>query len=228
MCSIQLAALGFFLLLVIPFFWLLSLTNQELEFANVVDPELPLEFMKSQHSSSHMAKVHTILAKQQEHLGRIRLKNSKPGVLPFWRRMRMSVDPYSTVRVRILLFRHTQFSIRFRKGPTKGISDKFLNICMDGFKRSPHFDFQGTKFIPDAPDQFLEEDQDIIWVVGMRRMIEQHSVSIPEQMVQLVRGTLDYQNETIAGQKKNLLSRWSLWIIVTGPTHFAHKREEKE
>ena len=176
MCSIQLAALGFFLLLVIRFFWLLSLTNQELEFANViVDSELPLEFMKSQHSSSHMAKVHTILAKQQEHLGRIRLKNSK---LRFWRRMRMSVDPYSTVRVRILLFRHTQFSIRFRKGPTKGISDKFLNICMDGFKRSPHFDFQGTKFIPDAPDQFLEEDQDIIWVVGMRRMIEQHLVSI--------------------------------------------------
>jgi len=97
------------------------------------------------------------------------------------------------VKVRILLFDHASRSIRFRDGPNWAISDEVLNICMDGFSRSSHFELVGSTIVPDLetdPQFALPDDHNMTWIVDMRRTILRHGHTITRQLVHLVNNTL--------------------------------------
>jgi hypothetical protein len=115
------------------------------------------------------------------------------------------VPPERPVRVRILLFEHKKREISFRPGPMAAISDELLNICMDGFARSPHFDLVNWTIVPDftlQPDFCLPEVNDdddttvnnnhdeIVWVADMRRIVLIGTYTISRQLVQLAQSTL--------------------------------------
>jgi hypothetical protein len=102
------------------------------------------------------------------------------------------------VRIRILLFEHQKRNIVFREGPTWAISDELLNICSDGFERSPNFELLGTTIVPDfnlQPDFVLPEDEDVVWVVDMRRTVLGQQYTISRQLVHLTNATLHYQRQ---------------------------------
>jgi hypothetical protein len=102
-------------------------------------------------------------------------------------------DKATPVRMRVLLFENSRRSIGFRKGPTSAISDEVLNICMDGFELSSYFDLLDFAIIPDDPNYYLEEKDDVVWVVDMRRMVFSGNWSTITQVASLVQQTLQYQ-----------------------------------
>jgi hypothetical protein len=107
-------------------------------------------------------------------------------------------------KVRIILFDHKSRSVRFREGPTWAVGDEVLNICMDGFERSPYFEIVGTSLIPDFnvdPSFVLEEDEDVVWVVDMRRIVLMQSYSIHRQLVILANNTIHDQKEKVESRK---------------------------
>lgn len=117
----------------------------------------------------------------------------------------LSGEPPIT-KVRIILFEHKSRTVRFREGPTWAIGDELLNICMDGFDRSPYFEIVGTALIPDFnvdPYFLLEEEEDIVWVVDMRRIVLRQPYSIHRQLVVLANNTLRDQQEKIRARKIN-------------------------
>lgn len=104
------------------------------------------------------------------------------------------------VRIRILLFEHKLHHVKFRKGPTWAIGDEILNICMDGFERSSHFDLVNATIVPDftlptsSGEPFvMQEDDDIVWVVDMRRTVMKGSYTIGKQLVVAANATINYQ-----------------------------------
>ena len=107
-------------------------------------------------------------------------------------------------RIRILLFDHKSRTVRFHDRPTWAIGDEVLNICMDGFDRSPYFEIVGTALIPDFnvdPQFLLEEDKDVVWVVDMRRIVLKQSYSIHRQLVILANNTIHDQHEKVKFKK---------------------------
>ena len=107
-------------------------------------------------------------------------------------------------KIRKLLFDHHERHLSFRKGPTSAIGDEVLNINMDGFERSPYFEIIGTHVVPDFHDDptfLLEEDEDVVWVVDMRRFLMHKSYSIHRQLVVLANSTLQYQDEKVRSKK---------------------------
>jgi hypothetical protein len=108
------------------------------------------------------------------------------------------------IRIRVLLFEHKIRNMRFRDDhATASISDEVLNICMDGFERSPHFELVNATVVPDytvRPDFVLKEDEDVVWVADMRRTIFGHSYTIAAQLVVAAQATLNYQREHQKGQ----------------------------
>jgi hypothetical protein len=102
-------------------------------------------------------------------------------------------DKTSPVRVRVLLFEHKQRYIDFRKDSTWAISDEVLNICMDGFERSQYFELLDYAIIPDDPNYFLKEEQNVVWVVDMRRFVVARNYSTVEQVARLANHTIHYQ-----------------------------------
>jgi hypothetical protein len=118
-------------------------------------------------------------------------------------------------KVRIILFDHKSRPIRFREGPTWAIGDEVLNICMDGFERSPYFEIVGTSLIPDFnvdPSFVLEEKEDVVWVVDMRRIVLRQSYSIHRQLVILANATIRDQEEKVVSGK--LVRRPRLTIVL--------------
>jgi hypothetical protein len=102
------------------------------------------------------------------------------------------------VRIRALLFDHQKKHISFRDGDTWAISDEVLNICMDGWERSPYFDFVKATVIPDfheKPDYVLRERQDIVWVVDMRRILKTQKYTVWEQLLDTANKTLQWQKQ---------------------------------
>lgn len=104
------------------------------------------------------------------------------------------------IRIRILLFQHKMRELVFReKGPYRYISDEIWNICMDGIRRSTYFELVNVTFIPDftvQPNFALPEDDDIVWIIDMRRTITNQKYTIPRQLAHLVKTTLQYQQNT--------------------------------
>jgi hypothetical protein len=123
------------------------------------------------------------------------------------------------LRIRVLLFLNQQGpDINFRPGPTARISDEILNIGMDGFERSRSFELVNATVIPDNPTTFvLPEDEDIVWVVDLRRMKTNLNYSIPEQLVHLVRNTLDYQRARFGNGNGNGDSATTTTTTTTQP-----------
>lgn len=119
-------------------------------------------------------------------------------------------------RIRIILFDHKSRSVRFREGPTWAIGDEVLNICMDGFDRSPYFEIVGTALIPDFtidPQFILEEDEDVVWVVDMRRIVLRQSYSIHRQLVILANNTLHDQEEKVRTKKLDRRPRLTVVLM---------------
>lgn len=113
-----------------------------------------------------------------------------PGVTP---------DAKNPVRVRVLLFLHQSREIAFRKGKDWAIGDEVLNICMDGWTRSPYFHLVNATIVPDfhvEPDFVVKETRDTVWVADMRRMLYNAQYTIPKQL-------LDAANKTIQWQRQN-------------------------
>jgi hypothetical protein len=96
------------------------------------------------------------------------------------------------VRVRILLFEYKNKTLNFRSGKTSAMSDELLNICLDGFEKSPHFESLPFVLIPDDPNYYLTEDdgKGVVWVIDMRRTFRL------QQVVSLVNQTLSHGNST--------------------------------
>jgi hypothetical protein len=102
------------------------------------------------------------------------------------------------VRIRALLFDNQRRLISFRKGDTWAISDEVLNICMDGWNRSPYFDFVEATVVPDfhtEPDYVLRERQDIVWVVDMRRILKGQKYTVSLQLLDAANKTLQWQKQ---------------------------------
>jgi hypothetical protein len=102
------------------------------------------------------------------------------------------------VRIRALLFENQARLISFRKGETWAISDEVLNICMDGWNRSPYFDFVEATVVPDfhtEPDYVLREQQDIVWVVDMRRILKGKKYTVWLQLLDAANKTLEWQRQ---------------------------------
>lgn len=103
-----------------------------------------------------------------------------------------SVVPQKPVRIRVLLFQFKERRIRFRDGPSWAISDEMLNICMDGWNRSPWFDVVDATIVP-PHGMLLPETDDIVWVVDMRRSLVRLPYMILQQVTTLAQRTKDYQ-----------------------------------
>jgi hypothetical protein len=102
------------------------------------------------------------------------------------------------VRIRALLFVNKGRPVAFRGGETWAIGDEVLNICMDGWKRSPYFEFVNATVVPDLdeqPDYVLQERQDIVWVVDMRRMLKGQNITLSFQLLDAARKTLEWQRQ---------------------------------
>jgi len=132
-----------------------------------------------------------------------------------------TINSNAKAKVRVLLFEHASRRISFRRddaeSTTWAVSDEVLNICLDGFRRSPgnfRVPEPPTVIVPDfhdEPEFVIREEQDddgggdvdadsqqqqqqqqnrVVWVVDMRRMLLHKPYSIPEQLLYAVNGTL--------------------------------------
>jgi hypothetical protein len=102
------------------------------------------------------------------------------------------------VRIRVLLFEHKGRRVEFRKGNTWAIGDEVLNICMDGWKISPYFEFLNATVVPDFNSNTLfqlRETQDVVWVADMRRIVYGKQYTISQQLVDAAQKTLDWQRQ---------------------------------
>jgi hypothetical protein len=133
--------------------------------------------------------------------------------------------PKKPVRIRILLFEHKLHEITFRKGPTSHIGDEVLNICMDGFARSPYFELVNFTIVPDftlatnntaTPPFVLPEDEDIVWVVDMRRTVKKSSYTIGQQLVVAANATRQYQMQqrALLAERASLVRLPSLQVVL--------------
>jgi hypothetical protein len=64
---------------------------------------------------------------------------------------------------------------------------------MDGFEQSSYFKLLDFAIIPDDPNYYLEEKDDVVWVVDMRRMVSSGNRTTITQVASLVQQTLQYQ-----------------------------------
>lgn len=123
--------------------------------------------------------------------------------------------PPHKVRIRVLLMTKGTSRIYFRNhsDPTALMSDEVLNICLDGWNRSPYFDVLDSAWtvVPDhrlAPEFRLKEADDVVWVVDMRRFRranrkETKDYTILDELVILANNTLRYQYDfaTLTGRQ---------------------------
>jgi hypothetical protein len=117
--------------------------------------------------------------------------------------MRIGPTVDKPVRIRVLSFTMKKKPITFRSDNTTWtIGDEVLNICMDGFQRSPYFELLDHAIIPDDPAYYLQEDDNVVWVVDMRRFTQNKIYSTIEQVANLVNQTLRYQQETFSSSTK--------------------------
>jgi len=104
------------------------------------------------------------------------------------------------VRIRVLLFVHQARRVTFRDGNDWAIGDEVLNICMDGWKRSPYFDLENATIVQDfhkEPDFVLREREDIVWVADIRRTLYQTTYTIPKQLLDAAEKTRRWQRENV-------------------------------
>jgi hypothetical protein len=102
------------------------------------------------------------------------------------------------VRIRALFFEHQAKRVAFRSGENWAISDEVLNICIDGWKRSPYFEFVDATVFPDfheQPDFVLHERQDIVWVADLRRILKRQKYSVSFQLLDAANKTLEWQRQ---------------------------------
>lgn len=123
-----------------------------------------------------------------------------------------SHHPDHPVRIRVLAFKHDvnrHAPILFRKGPDAAFSDELVNIVMDGFHKSAHFEIVDATIVPDfksSPDFVLKEDEDIVWVADMRRIVYKADYTIGVQLADAVNKTRQYQLEKFAASGRNIPS----------------------